>query len=262
MDEPFYPPPFSVIDTRKGSWRRRVNYWNRMGAKGNVVGLRGANRDGTMTGFDGALCEVAYTWLMPKCGVVLDPFAGGVTRGLVASMTGNIYHGIEVRAEQIALNMANNHAPNINYYHGDSRRLDDLIPKNLKADLVFTSPPYADVERYSDDPRDLSTMDYAAFVHALRESLHAAIARLNDNRYAVIVMGEARGDDGLAFGVIPDTHIILRDAGLRLYNELIFLQPIGDFRFGAMAGFEKSRKFRRIHQHILIYSKGEPYCGT
>ncbi|MGB3315839.1 MAG: DNA methyltransferase, partial [Albidovulum sp.] len=35
--------------------------------------------------FDPVLCEIAYRWFCPQGGTVLDPFAGGSVRGIVAS---------------------------------------------------------------------------------------------------------------------------------------------------------------------------------
>jgi hypothetical protein len=40
---------------------------------------------------------------------VLDPFAGGSARGIVASRLGGRYIGIELRAEQVAANVAQLH---------------------------------------------------------------------------------------------------------------------------------------------------------
>jgi hypothetical protein len=38
--------------------------------------------------FDPVLCELAYAWFSPPGGIVLDPFAGGSVRGMVASKLG------------------------------------------------------------------------------------------------------------------------------------------------------------------------------
>jgi len=38
--------------------------------------------------FDPVLCEIAYRWFCPAGGMVLDPFAGGSVRGIVASRLG------------------------------------------------------------------------------------------------------------------------------------------------------------------------------
>ena len=56
--------------------------------------------------FDPVLCELAYRWFSPPQGIVLDPFAGGSVRGIVASHLGRKYTGIDLRSEQIIANRA------------------------------------------------------------------------------------------------------------------------------------------------------------
>ena len=47
--------------------------------------------------FDPVLCEIAYRWFSPVGGLILDPFAGGSVRGIVASKLGRQYIGHELR---------------------------------------------------------------------------------------------------------------------------------------------------------------------
>ena len=37
--------------------------------------------------FDPVLCELAYRWFCPQGGAIIDPFAGGSVRGVVAALT-------------------------------------------------------------------------------------------------------------------------------------------------------------------------------
>jgi len=43
--------------------------------------------------FDPVLCELAYRWFCPLDGQIVDPFAGGSVRGVVASLLGRRYWG-------------------------------------------------------------------------------------------------------------------------------------------------------------------------
>jgi len=54
--------------------------------------------------FDPVLCELTYRWFCPPGGRVLDPFAGGSVRGVVAGKLGFRYVGIDLSAEQVAAN--------------------------------------------------------------------------------------------------------------------------------------------------------------
>lgn len=57
--------------------------------------------------FDPVLTEIAYRWFCPPEGEILDPFAGGSVRGVVAAMLGCNYTGIELREEQVKANRKN-----------------------------------------------------------------------------------------------------------------------------------------------------------
>lgn len=54
--------------------------------------------------FDPVVCELAYRWYCPPGGSVLDPFAGGSVRGVVAAWLGHPYLGVDLREEQVAAN--------------------------------------------------------------------------------------------------------------------------------------------------------------
>jgi 1-aminocyclopropane-1-carboxylate deaminase/D-cysteine desulfhydrase-like pyridoxal-dependent ACC family enzyme len=54
--------------------------------------------------FDPVLCELVYRWFSPPGGAVLDPFAGGSVRGIVAGWLGLQYHGIDLSEPQVQAN--------------------------------------------------------------------------------------------------------------------------------------------------------------
>ena len=142
--------------------------------------------------FDPVLCEIAYRWFCPQGGTVLDPFAGGSVRGIVASQLGRAYVGIELRAEQVAANKAQaalGAGPAPQWITGDSRDIATLA-KGIDADLIFSCPPYWNLEIYSDDPADLSTLGKDAFFDAYARIIAGAVTRLRDDRFAVWVIGE------------------------------------------------------------------------
>lgn len=215
--------------------------------------------------FDPVLCELAYRWFCPPGGVVLDPFAGGSVRGIVASKLGRRYTGIELRAEQIAANRAQAAAicgdPAPAWVEGDSTALAKLVP-DLAADFVFSCPPYADLERYSDDPRDLSTMSYAAFRTAYTEIIRQASDALRPDRFACFVAGDVRDERGFYYGFPWHTVAAFEAAGMRLYNEAVLLTAVGSLPIRVGRQFEVSRKLGKTHQNVLVFCKGDPARAT
>lgn len=219
--------------------------------------------------FDPVLCEVALRWFCPPGGRVLDPFAGGSVRGVVASLLGRAYTGVDLSAAQVAANreqaaelcrqtLAGDPAPPPEWYVGDSRNLGTILPHVEPFDLLFTCPPYFDLEVYSDDPADLSqAASCAAFVDGLAQVLTAAAARLADDRFAVVVMGEARDRTGSLHGLIPGTVEAAWRAGLQYHNEAILVTMVGSLPLRVGRAFETSRKLGRTHQTVLVFVKGD-----
>ena len=210
--------------------------------------------------FDPVLCELSYRWFCPKGGTILDPFAGGSVRGIVASRLGYPYVGVELRGEQVAANRTQAHlatGPTPIWHHGDSREIAQIVG-DLQVDLVFSCPPYADLERYSDDPKDLSTLDYREFLPAYREIIAATVARLKDNRFAVFVVGDVRDRKGFYLNFPADTIAAFQDAGARLYNEAVLVTAVGSLSLRAGKQFQAGRKLGKTHQNVLIFFKGDP----
>lgn len=211
--------------------------------------------------FDPVLCELAYRWFCPPGGTVLDPFAGGSVRGIVASVLGRRYVGVELRGEQVAANrlqaLAIPRTPSPTWIHGDSRNMATLAA-DIDADMIFSCPPYADLERYSDDPADLSTLDYPAFLNAYREIIAASVARLKDDRFACFVVGDVRDPKGLYRNFPADTIKAFLDTGMHLYNEAILVTAIGSLPLRVGRSFGANRKLGKTHQNVLVFYKGNP----
>ena len=214
--------------------------------------------------FDPVLCELAYRWFSPPTGHVLDPFAGGSVRGIIASLLGRSYTGIDLSAVQVAANeeQANQIVPDRRprWLVGDSRDLAQLAPGTY--DLVFTCPPYADLEVYSDDPRDLSTLAYADFLTAYRTIIAAAVAMLAPDRFACIVVGDVRDPRGLYRNFVSDTIGAFQGAGAALYNEAILVTAVGSLPIRVGRQFESGRKLGKTHQNVLVFVKGDPRRAT
>jgi hypothetical protein len=215
--------------------------------------------------FDPVVCEIAYRWFCPPGGLVLDPFAGGSVRGIVASKLGRRYVGVDLRPEQAEANRRQAVAiceadAQPEWVVGDSV---DVIPTlKVKADFIFSCPPYGDLEVYSDDPRDLSTMGRAAFLSAYRAIVAAAIGKLKANRFACFVVGDYRDKAGFYSNFVGETVGAFEAVGARLYNEGILVTAAGSLPIRAGKQFASTRKLGRTHQNVLVFCKGDPRKAT
>lgn len=214
--------------------------------------------------FDPCLCELDYAWFTREGDEVLDPFAGGSVRGVVASLMNRSYTGIELRAEQVAANVKQGEEicdAQPRWICGDSLNMDELIGDAM-FDHVFTCPPYGDLEVYSDDERDISNMDAEDFDKTYAEIIALAAKHLKDDRFATIVVGNYRDGAGYLRDLAGITIQAAEQAGLRYYNDLILVTTAGSLPIRVGKQFTASRKAGRRHQYVLNFVKGDPKAAT
>ncbi len=217
--------------------------------------------------FDPVLTEVLTLWFSRPGDEVYDPFSGAPPRGVVSHALNRRYTGIELRPEQVAANyenfaeikkawpnLTNDHEAQPEWLQGSST--DDYVADRM-FDFVITCPPYGDLEVYSDDPADLSTMSYEAFLEAYTKSLAIGYEHLRDDRFYSIVIGEFRDKEGSLRNFVGDTARILKDIGLNYQNEMILLTSLNTASLRTR-GFNASRKAVRVHQNVQVFVKGDP----
>jgi DNA modification methylase len=223
-----------------------------------------------MTGtsvFDPCLVELCYDWWCPPGGHILDPFSGGSVRGIVASVLDREYTGIDLREEQIA---ANNHQwdtisqrpymvgkPKPNWLVGDSMNIRALAGGE-NYDMLFSCPPYGNLEVYSDKKEDISNMSHEEFLISYRHIIKRSCSLLKPNRFACFVVGDFRDKTtGAYVNFVSDTIQAFLDVGLKLYNNAILLTMVGSLPIRAGKVFRKSRKLGKTHQDVLVFFKGD-----
>lgn len=268
----FLVPPFSTLDTKQGYWQSRKREWKAIGLQSDagrandLLGNGGLKQlaekyNQNLTGtsiFDPVLCEVIYNWFCVQGGTVYDPFAGGSVRGIVAEMLGRKYIGIDLSQEQIDANQLNADKLKVcpAWHCDDSKNADKYITDET-ADLVFSCPPYHDLEKYSNHPLDLSNMNYEDFLEAYSEIINIACRKLKNNRFAVFVVGDIRDKKGAYKDFISATKRIFIDNGLCLYNEFVLLEQFGTAPMRAGKQFRAKRKVVKVHQNVLVFYKGD-----
>lgn len=274
LNDKFIVPPFSILDTRQGYWQDRKRAWKALGIKSeegrkenltyaadlpqyaNNNGLKGIAVQTSI--FDPVLAEIMYRWFNKDGGLIYDCFAGGSVRGIVAAKLGYEYIGIDLRQEQVDANREQAQQLELNpvWQCDDSQNADAYI-EDETADLLFTCPPYADLEVYSDDVRDISNMDYEDFKKVYKNILGIACRKLKKNRFAIIVIGDVRDKQGAYRNLIDYTKECMLDNGLKTYNEFILVEQIGTGALRAKHQFEGMRKAIKTHQNVLVFYKGD-----
>lgn len=211
--------------------------------------------------FDPVLAEVLCKWFTPSEGSkIFDPFAGDTQKGLVFASCGHTFRGVELRQEQVDVNerVIAGRGLDIAYICDDGRN----VAKHIEAesqDLLFSCPPYYDVEVYSDLPNDASNQGtYEDFLQILRDAFNSAIGCLKNDRFAVVVVGDVRDKrTGCYYDFVGDVKRLFKDAGMPLYNEVILIES-GASTALRVTNCMKTRKMVKCHQNVLVFYKGDP----
>lgn len=306
LAQKFTVPPFSVLNARAESWQARKRAWLRLGIQselgrtaatfnsGNpgdlsaelkktdyVKGLTfqmtndpydrdatppAANGNGTSI-FDPVLTELLIDWFCPVGGQVVDPFAGGSVRGLVAGLLGRQYWGVDLSGPQIEANRAQGvvilpPGHGVEWHKGDARA---WLPSAPDADMLLLCPPYFDLEVYSDDPRDLSNLPWEGFCTQYSAIIQACVDALLLDRFACVVIGDVREPfaTGGYYRDLPGLTIqAFREAGCALYNSMILITAVGSLAVRTERQFRLSRKCGSTHQSVLVFVKGDGRRAT
>lgn len=284
-------------------WQVRNRQWKDLGidsGRGRDEALLGQGMarlaaGTTLTGtsiFDPTLCESAYTWFAPRPGraarrdnrpvIVLDPFAGGSVRGIVAAKLGLLYIGIDMSSRQVEANkeqlcVCKDCAYEPEWIVGDGEdavrlfraalRLPKyaglgLPPDTTPVDMVLSCPPYFDLEQYGGGDGDLSMMSsYGAFLTKYTQIITNVCSLLRTGHTATFVVGNIRsktkGGDGRMLPLHMHTTQAFDKAGMVLVNDAVLLKPVGTGAMRADRTMSAASKLISVHQNVCVFSKGE-----
>ena len=277
LSDKYIVPPFSVFNTHHPYFRERMRMWRDIGLcnrDGRDVHLSYDNRrmdkraekqsNGTSI-FNPVLCEVVYKWFTLPNSDIFDPFAGGIQRGGIAAMLGHNYYGIDICDKQCETNQYQLAAlkeqydikGNATWWTGNSCCRIDLFGKG-NFDLVFTCPPYYNLEKYTSNEDDLSNCKtYKEFISRYFEALLNSYTLLKDDCFCVIVVSDIRNKEtGEYYGFVADNIKICQDIGFKFYNEIILYNDTGNLAITSGNYLDKARKVGRQHQNVLVFYKG------
>ena len=282
LAERFIVPPFSVLDTRQGYWIDRKKAWKELiqdngesrenliqkigkvdktagyGKRYDKERIKPNSLSNGVSILDPVLAEIANRWFGIDNGNTFDCFAGDSVFGYVSSYLGNEFTGIELRKEQAELN--NDRIKEFSkskYICDDGQNVLKHIEINSQ-DLLFSCPPYFDLEVYSDLKNDASNQkEYGNFLKIIEKAFIDSLKCLKDNRFAVITVGDIRDKKGFYRNFISDVKNIFIGNGALLYNEMILIEVLGSLPL-RVARYMKHRKVGKCHQNVLVFYKGDP----
>lgn len=263
LQRDFLAPPFSVLDGRQGYWLSRKRWWKEQiqdeaQARDVTIMSDNINRGQSASILDPVLSEIILYWFAPYDGALtFDCFAGDTVFGYVAGAKGHKFTGIELREEQVAFNNQRTKKFGGKYICDDGCNVLDHIEESSQ-DLLFSCPPYFDLEVYSDKPNDASNQNsYEEFYKIIDTAFTNACKCLKEDRFAVIVVGNIRDKNtGGYYNFTGDIIETFTRNGLLFYNDMVLLDPIGSGGIRARNAM-KNRKTTKVHQNVLVFYKGD-----
>ncbi len=204
--------------------------------------------------FNPHLAQMILSAYCPQGANIYDPFAGGGTRGFIASAMGYNYTGREIRKEEVTRIVAKQNELDKHFliFNEDAQN-----PTSLKNyyDFSYTCPPYFNLEIYSDLESDLSNAkSYPDFLLMLKRVLASVYDSLKKNSLSIWVVGNFRDNKGNLVHFNGDLIRLGIDIGFALHDEIVFWGA-SKCASQRVCNFEANRKSVRVHEYIVIFKK-------
>lgn len=212
--------------------------------------------------FNPTLCKNIISYWTEKGDKILDPF-GGRTRALISMFMDRDYIGFEI--SKTTANHVNNYitkpVPLIPFKYKSKIINDDVYnidKNNLKEesfDLIFSCPPYWNIEKYESSIGQLSDINnYAQFLERYKLIFQKLYKYLKYEKYLVLVIGDFRFN-GKYYSFHCDNIKIMEDIGFKLHDIIINQSVTFDVACRRWGGFKHKKITAKCHEYILVFKK-------
>ena len=257
--------PWAVVKEKYGFLPLSVMEFDQVPPKWREVDLRlkldvckGWRSDYTLgllySKFSYGLAEFVVRYWSEEGDLILDPFMGWGVRGAVATMLGRSYWGYEVSPTMFDktrrfLNI-DGVKEKIELVMGDGLKLEQGPDA---ADLIFTCPPYWNLEKYESVPRQISDCStYEEFLAMLSKGFEKYNEVLKKGKFCVFVVSDFRKD---GFKLLHrDVIGMAEKVGLKIWDILISVRK-NPFVWKQIARCDKQRYTSNSHEYILVFRK-------
>jgi DNA modification methylase len=195
-----------------------------------------------------------------KDDLVLDPFCNRGTTVMVARALGrhSIFYEIVPKYYEHTMTKINKQTlvpftHKIDGYLGNAANMDKIGDGSI--DLIFTSPPFWNVEKYESCEGQMSDLDdYREFLQAYVKSIEECFRVLKPGKYCVFVVNDIRRNKRLIpFG--SDTINCFERSGFHLHD-VIINQLFGLAIMGVGQAIDNGYT-PKMHEYILVFKKPE-----
>lgn len=192
---------------------------------------------------------------------ILDPFAGHGTRLACSYMLGRNYIGYDVAAPMLKKNREIidlmkkrdylKRAKNTATIHNKSS--EEIEEPDNSADFIFSSPPYWDVERYSNDKRQLENDGYDGFLKRITNIYRQCYRVLKPGGFIAININNFNKANRY-YLYRSDTERCMIEAGFKPWDEIIMVYTNSLSEVFAKR-IEESKHVAKKHEYIVVMRK-------
>lgn len=204
--------------------------------------------------FNPHLAQMILSAYCPTKARIYDAFAGGGTRGFIATAMGHEYLGVEIRPDEVEriVKKQDELSTHFDIKVADSQYYD--IEEGVY-DFSYSCPPYYDLEVYSTLDGDMSNVEtYGEFITMLKRSLKVTYKGLKSGALCVWVVGNFRDKKGNLVHFNGDVVRLGKEVGFDFHDELIFWGAAGIAAQRA-GQFVANRRSVRVHEYVVIFKK-------
>ena len=211
-----------------------------------------------MSEFHAGVAEnILNYWSMPGAKVV-DPFSGRVTRAVVTTKCNREYYGYEISPR--TYNRALKHFDKLNIKPNLFLANGCLLEHTTDefADLIYTCPPYYNIEKYESADGQLSDVKtYDEFMQMINLCATNCYRVSKPGSFCVWVVGDFR-DGGKLIDFHGDVKSAFESAGY-LYHDIIIMENISPF--AALTQYQAAckRYVPKTHEYIIVFRKPGEY---
>lgn len=250
---------FAPISVWKPDWNKTKELKAWVGDAGQTRELQGKamallGSKYTTSIFNPHLAQMILSAYVPEKRSIYDGFAGGGTRGFVASAMGHTYTGVEIRQDEVDRLVERQKELGVEFViHCADSQFYDIAPNEF--DFSYTCPPYYDLEVYSSMDGDMSNVSsYEEFLAMLKNSMATTYKGLKPGSLFIMVVGNFRDKKGNLRHFNGDTARLGKEVGFVLHDELVFWGA-SDVAYQRLGQFVANRRSVRVHEYVVIFKK-------
>ncbi len=194
--------------------------------------------------------------------IIFDPFSGR-TRALVSYAMGRPYVGCEISKDVVNYNvnkfkelkLLKDENFLVDIVNDDCLNINEEYP-DTEFSLIFSCPPYWNLEKYESCPGQLSDItEYDVFMDELVKRLNVAVDKLKVGGYMCIVIGDFRRKKQY-ITIHSDLIQQLKNNKNILLHDVVAIQNLPFYSAAFYFGSKKKHKYTaKAHEYLLVWKK-------